>query len=513
MFENSRTAKSIKNAKIALFFYFVNLILQFFSRKIFLEYLGAEVLGLNTTVQNLLGFLNIAELGISSAISYTLYQPLFNKDKGSINEIVSIQGWLYRKIAFIVIAGGCVLMLFFPLIFAKIELPIWYAYSSFIVLLVSALLGYFVNYRQIVLVADQKEYKVTFCIQGGKVLKVVLQITAIALLIDGYLYWLVIELLMSFVIAIMLNRTVRKEYAWLDTEPLKGKYLKNKYPKIIKKTKQLFIHRIAAFVLSQTGPLIIYAYASLTLVAIYGNYMLIIGGVTLLVNAVFNGISAGVGNLVAEGNKKHIKAFYWECVASRYWFASLLCFCLFMLTDAFIRIWVGEAYVLPHATLGLLIIYAFIVFTRVHDLFIAAYGIYQDVWAPALEASLNIGCSIWLGYYWGVNGIIVGISLSLFIVVFCWKPYFLFRVGFGDSIKEYVKKCIKYLLLISLSSLSSFYIINAFIDTEMNTLMKWMINASFFIVIYIAISSSLFFISDSGFRNFFNRIMSLVKLD
>ena len=50
----TRTAKSVKNAKVVLFFYFINLVLQFFSRKIFLEYLGAEVLGLNTTVQNLI---------------------------------------------------------------------------------------------------------------------------------------------------------------------------------------------------------------------------------------------------------------------------------------------------------------------------------------------------------------------------------------------------------------------------------------------------------------------------
>ena len=58
MAEVSRTARVIQNAKVALFFYCINLILQFFSRKIFLDYLGAELLGLNTTSQNLLQFLN-----------------------------------------------------------------------------------------------------------------------------------------------------------------------------------------------------------------------------------------------------------------------------------------------------------------------------------------------------------------------------------------------------------------------------------------------------------------------
>ena len=131
-----------------------------------MDYLGSEVLGLNTTAQNLLGFLNLAELGIGSAVAYNLYKPLFEGNCKVINDIVSVQGWLYRRIACIVILGAIVLMCFFPLMFAKAQVPLWYAYGSFIALLISALLGYFVNYRQIVLSADQKEYRITFSVQG-----------------------------------------------------------------------------------------------------------------------------------------------------------------------------------------------------------------------------------------------------------------------------------------------------------------------------------------------------------
>ena len=118
MVTDSRTSKSIKNSLVALAFYFINLVLQFFSRKVFLDYLGAEILGLNTTATNLLQFLNLAELGIGSAIACTLYKPLLEKDTVAINEIVSLQGWLYRRIAWIVIVGSLVLMAFFPWIFA-----------------------------------------------------------------------------------------------------------------------------------------------------------------------------------------------------------------------------------------------------------------------------------------------------------------------------------------------------------------------------------------------------------
>ena len=67
----SRTQRSIQNVRIALIYYFINLIISFISRKIFIEYLGTEILGLNTTVVNLLQFLNLAELGIGAAISTT----------------------------------------------------------------------------------------------------------------------------------------------------------------------------------------------------------------------------------------------------------------------------------------------------------------------------------------------------------------------------------------------------------------------------------------------------------
>ena len=338
-------------------FYFINLILQFFSRKIFLDYLGSEVLGLNTTAQNLLGFLNLAELGIGSAVAYNLYKPLFDNNRQAINDIVSIQGWLYRRIAYIVIAGSVILMCFFHWIFAKAQVPLWYTYASFIALLASSLLGYFVNYRQIVLSADQKEYKITFSVQGVKVIKVLLQMLAIWQLNNGYVYWMVLEVIMAIVTSIALDKVIRKEYPWLTPQIRQGSALQRQYPEIIRQTKQVFFHKISGFVLTQTSPLIIYVYASLTLVAIYGNYMLIVTGVTALMNALLNSINAGIGNLVAEGDKQRIKKVYWEITLLRMWIASIICFGMYMLGDSFISLWVGKEYILPNTAFIILIHY------------------------------------------------------------------------------------------------------------------------------------------------------------
>ena len=100
--QESRVKKSLLNARVNLIFYFLTLILSFFSRKIFLDTLGADFVGLTGTLQNLLGFLNLAELGIGSAIGYVLYKPLFEHDEEKINEIISVFGYLYRWIGFII---------------------------------------------------------------------------------------------------------------------------------------------------------------------------------------------------------------------------------------------------------------------------------------------------------------------------------------------------------------------------------------------------------------------------
>lgn len=505
----SRTQKSVKNAKVALVFYCLNLILQFFSRKVFIEYLGSEVLGLNTTAQNLLGFLNLAELGIGTAVSYSLYKPLYDGNKDVINDIVSVQGWLYRRIAIVVICGALVLMSFFPLIFNKAVVPLWYAYGSFGVLLFSSLLGYFINYKQIVFSADQKEYKITYITQCAKIVKILLQILAISFLSQGYVWWMVLEIIFAVVTSVALEKAIKSEYSWLRPNVSAGLVLKKKYPQIITKTKQLFFHKIGTFVLTQTSPIIIYAYASLTLVAIYGNYMLIVTGVTLLMNSLLNGIGAGVGNLVAEGDKNRIKNFYWELTSLRMWVATIICFGIYMLGHSFMHLWVGEEYIMPESAFIILILITFVQLTRTNDTFLAAYGLFQDIWAPIVEASLNLGLSLLLGYFFGLTGILLGVFISLILVVCVWKPYFLYSRGFNESCREYFVRILKYLFLLGLVFIGCRWLFVQVVNIEINTWFTWLFALVVMVLTYSIISLIVLCTTDAPSKAFVRRLAVL----
>lgn len=505
----SRTKKSIINARTALVFYALNFLLSFFSRQAFIAHLGIEVLGLNTTVTSLLGFLNLAELGIGGAISFSLYRPLFRNDIQTINEIVSIQGWLYRKIAFVVMGGGILLMFFFPLIFSKSDLPLWYAYGSFLVLLTSALLGYFVNYRQIVLVADQKEYKITQSIQSIRLVKTSLQIVAISFLTNGYVYWLIIELLAAFITAAALNVVIKKECPYLHTAVSKGNIFKHKYPEIIKKTKQLFFHKIGSTVLGEISPLIIFAYSSLTLVAIYGNYMLIISCASLLFSTMFNSVTAGVGSLVAEGNRDKIKDFFYESFSVNFLFSVTVCFGLFCSIHSFVTLWVGEQYVLDNVVLYILIAILYIRLTRaVVGAFLSAYGLFQDVWATLVEAALNIICFIILGYYWGLTGVVLGVFISLFLMIFLWKTYFALKWGIGIKMLDYFRYYIRHLIVLGIVTGSLLKLFSLFPTVDLswgNFIFYSMVKVSlFFILMFLCLYASC-----NGMKQFVKRLYKI----
>ena len=303
---SGRVHKSVLNAEVNLIFYFLTLLLAFFSRKIFLDCLGAEFIGLTGTLGNILGYLNLAELGITSCIGYFLFKPLQLNNRQEIQDILSLLGYLYNWIGCIILAGGALISLFFPLIFSKAELGLGIIYFAYYSFLGSSLIGYFINYRQILLTADQKNYLVAIYFQSARIIKIILQIF-LAYTYQNLYVWVGVEFLFGIIGCVILNWKINKEYPWLNVDKSRGRTLLKQYPEIITKTKQVFIHKIKDFALIKSDELFIFFFVSLKMVAYYGNYMIVISKLISLFSAVTGSVGASVGNLVAEGNKEKMR--------------------------------------------------------------------------------------------------------------------------------------------------------------------------------------------------------------
>ena len=515
----SRVKKSLINARINIVFYFVMLAISFFSRKIFLTYMGADFMGLTGTLQNLLGFLNLAELGIGVAISYVLYKPLYDKNEESICEIISVMGYLYRWIGFIIMSAGLILACFLPLIFpaeARFNeetgewLSLGVVYFAYFTFLTSTLIGYFINYRQNLLNADQRNYVITAYYQSMNVIRILLQMGLIYYTQSFYV-WLAIELTFGILYSFILNWRINKTYPWLKTEIRNGRALLKKYPAVLKKTKQLFIHQIGTAVQFQTRQVLIYSFVSLSTVTMYGNYAIILDKLLMFMGSFLNGMNASVGNLIAEGNKTKIQNVFWELFSFRMFMYSTLMFALYHLINPFIALWLGPEYLFNQTVVCVILAYMLVDQYRACMLqFLIGYGLVGDIWAPIIESIIYLTVSIVGGYYLGLIGVLLGPVVSTFIVICLWKPYYLFTRGFKQSVYIYWLNNIKYLLLTAVAAVISTSILKYFgLLGTIVTWKVWILNGLCATLMFVVSEIVLLYAFTKGGRMLINRFLRI----
>ena len=508
---SGRVHKSILNAEVNLVFYFLTLFLAFFSRKIFLNCLGADFIGLTGTLGNILGYLNLAELGITASVGYFLFKPLQLNNRKKIQDILSLLGYLYNWIGYIILAGGILVSLFFPFFFSKAEIDLGVIYFAYFSFLGSSLIGYFINYRQILLTADQKNYLVAIYFQSANIFKIILQIF-LAYTYKNLYIWVGIEFLFGIIGCIILNWKINKEYPWLNVDKSRGKYLLREYPEVISKTKQVFLHKIKDFVLVKSDELFIFLFVSLKMVAYYGNYMIIISKLISLFSAITGSVGASVGNLVAEGNKESMMKVFWEFTTIQHTIAAILSFSLYSFIEPFISHWLGHEYIMDRRILILLIIYIYITNSRTSvDSFNYAHGLYADVWSAWTELFINVSITIIGGLKWGIIGILLGKIASLLTIVVLWKPYYLFTSGFKESVSIYWKGAIRNYSISLFSFILATFIISLVPINPYQSIWDWGMYAIVGMVIFLTIDLCATLLFAKGAKNCLSRIKNIRK--
>ncbi|AWX13210.1 sugar transporter [Mergibacter septicus] len=510
--KESRTYKSLKNIRVDIFFFLIGILLSFFSRKIFIEYLGSEVVGLNSTIGSLIGFLSVAELGISWIISYSLYKPMRDNDSKTISEIISIQAYFYRKIGCFILTCSIILALFFPIIFAKANVVKYYPYLTLAVMLFSSLIGYFFNYRSILFFVDQKNYKLTYIFEGILRLKVLAQIILLFYIrSNAYVYWLLIEFLSSIIMAVLLHFEVEKEYPTIKIDFTAAKGLITKYKEIFNKIKQVFVHKISSVIVTHLSPLIVYSFFNLTLVTIYTNYVIITGILNRFMEMVSNSIYSSIGNLTTENDIKKEKIIFYKYLSIRFFISSILIWGFSTFVNPFISLWFGKQYILNDSSVYLFSAVLFVSLTRgVVDSFLSIKGLFHDIWAPITEASINLSLSFLLGYFFGVNGILIGTLISFILIVVLWKPFFLATETKIIKLSEYFFSYFFYILLL----ISSSYLYQCFHYSQVyieSTLFNFIIDVAIQTIQYISLLFILYLFFDKHFRILLKHIFAYVR--
>ena len=448
-----RVHRSVMNIKVGMLFYVLSLFLAFFSRKIFLDCLGAEFIGLTGMLMNIMDFLSVAELGIGTSIVFFLYKPLQEDNHEKINEVMSMLAFLYRWIGGIIGLAGVLVSLSFPFWpdLKAIGLPL--VYFAFYTFLASSVAGYVFNYKQLLVSANQKQYLVNSYFQTIGIVQSIAQIL-LAYYYRNLWLWIIVGLIFTIIGIIIFNYRIQYLYPWLCIDLKKGRKNLKKYPEVLKKTRQIFVQKIKDFILYQSDEIMVGLFVSVVKVAFYGNYTIIINKLNFLVNILSEGLSAGVGNLLAEGDERNIMKIFWELTAARFFILGIIIFSLMLFFQPFIGCWLGTKYQLSDVIVYLVILNLFMRYqTAAVYIYLGSAGLFSDVWTAWTELILNLSITLLLAPTYGIAGILLGKILSFGIISSFWKPYYLFSQAFHRSVWEYWKGMTPYYIIFSVFTL------------------------------------------------------------
>ena len=509
---SERVHRSMMNIKVGMLFYILSLFLAFFSRKIFLDCLGAEFIGLTGMLMNIMSFLSVAELGIGTSIVYFLYKPLQEDNHNKINEVMSMLAFLYRCIGAIIGIMGIVVSLFFPWWFNNLTTGLPLVYFAFYSFLGSSVAGYIFNYKQLLVSANQKQYLVNSYFQTIGIVQSIAQIL-LAYYYRNLWLWVVVGLVFTIIGIIIFNYRIQQLYPWLNIDLKKGRENLKKYPEVLKKTRQIFVQKIKDFILYHSDEIMVGAFVSVINVAFYGNYTMIINKLNFLVNILSEGLSAGVGNLLAEGNEQNIMKVFWELTAARFLILGIIILSLLLFFQPFIGCWLGQQYQLSNIIVYLLIFNLFIRYqTAAVYIYVGSAGLFSDVWAAWTELIVNISLTLLLAPFYGIAGILLGKIISFGLISSFWKPYYLFSQTFHRSVWDYWRGMAPYYIIFAIFTLLSIWLKQTVITPHSNSFISLALYGSIVAVPLFAIFFILLFWFTPGMKYFVARKPTIYKM-
>lgn len=509
---SERVHRSVMNIKVGMLFYILSLFLAFFSRKIFIDCLGAEFIGLTGMLMNIMSFLSVAELGIGTSIVYFLYKPLQEDNHEKINEVMSILAYLYRCIGLIIGGLGIVVSLFFPWWFSNLTTGLPLVYFAFFSFLGSSVAGYVFNYKQLLVSANQKQYLVNAYFQTIGIVQSLTQIL-LAWYYRNLWLWVVVGMVFTIIGIIIFNYRIQKLYPWLRINLREGRENLKKYPEVLKKTRQIFVQKIKDFILYRSDEIMVGMFVSVVKVAFYGNYTMIINKLNFLVNILSEGLSAGVGNLLAEGDERNIMKVFWELTAARFLILGIIILSLLLFFQPFIGCWLGKEYQLSDIIVYLVIFNLFIRYqTAAVYIYLGSAGLFSDVWAAWTELIVNISVTLLLAPTYGIAGILLGKIISFGFISSFWKPYYLFSQAFHKSVWEYWRGMAPYYIIFVFCALLTIWLKKTIIDPHSDSFLSLTVYGSVVSIPLFATFFILLFVFTSGMKYFVARKPTIYKM-
>ncbi len=424
----------------------ISLLLPFVSRTILIHTLGELYVGLSGLFQSVFQLLSIFELGFGTALVYFLYEPIANDETEKIGAILKYYRNNYRKIGTAILVVGICIIPFVPFLIKGQDIPEVNIYIIYIVMLLNAVMGYFIfPQARALLAAYQRNdftHKVTIFTEF---LKYIIQIICLLLFKNYYIYIFIIPIceLLNDILHVFL---AKKKYSGIKCE---GSLDQDVKVCIHKKVSGLFTYKIGSIISNFADSVIISAFLGLGVVAVYGNYYYIITALFSILAIYYSSITAGLGNSIVletvEVNYKNFQILQFV----QEWLIGWISICLVCLFQPFVTLWVGDNWLLP-LPLVILIVVLFYVW-KIQDIvtvYKEAAGLWdKDKYRPLISAVINLFLNLLTVQNWGLYGVVASTLISVLVVDITWVARSLFKIYFKVGLGKYYIRMLKALLV------------------------------------------------------------------
>lgn len=444
-----RIQQAKKNIAFGFVSNFVILFMNFLQRTIFILILGQTLTGVNSLFSGILSMLSMAELGIGSALNYSLYKPVANKDYEKIKSYMLFYKKAYRVIAAVITVIGLALTPFLKYLVKNPgdntiqELTIYY-----LIFLFNTVSTYFVAYKYSLVNAEQRNYIQTNITTITKIITVVVQIVVL-LVTRNFLIYLLAQAVVELLQKIFVSRYLNRLYPYLCEKKVQ-RLEKEETAVIVTKTKALMCHKIGDVARLQTDSIIISSFIDVGVNGIVDNYNYVITYVANFVNIIFNSVLSGFGNLVAtESKEKQYEVFkvYRFFACWLYGFATVGFW--YLLTPLIGNLWLNDEWVIGQGIVTLILIDFYFKGGRVvlANFKIAAGVFEKDRYLALIQGGVNLVLSIGLVQVIGLSGIYVGTVVSG-LMANVVQPLIVYHDCFERKAISYFTDSLKYLCVI-----------------------------------------------------------------
>ena len=432
-----------KNAKRNIIFGFLlriyTTLVPFVIRTIMIYYVGMEYLGLSSLFSSVLQVLNLAELGVGSAMVYSMYRPIAEDNREQICALLKMYKTYYLLIGAIIAVIGLALIPFLPALI-KGEVPSDInIYILYLLNLATTVISYWgFAYKSSIASAHQRRDILNILDMVVVTVQYTVQIFVLIVYRNYYLYTLVFflaQLLNNIGIGIVIDK-VYPHY-----RP-RGKLKNDDVKKINKRIRDLFTSKLGAVIVNSADSIVISACLGLTALAVYQNYYFILTTIIGFVSIVFDACTAGLGNSIVVDTKGKIFADLKVFTFIIVWIAGFCTTCFLCMYQPFMKVWAGEKYLLSFSMVICFCVYFFVYeINQLLNTYKDAAGLWsKDKLRPLATASTNLILNLVMVNYIGLFGILLSTILSTLFVGMPWLLHNLFTELFDkEDLAPYVR--------------------------------------------------------------------------